>query len=264
MKRILMAGAVALLSLGATRVALANTALELVTGTGKTQDIIYYNGTSVTCSIGGVASAADCVAFGESNASSSTTNGVQKLSIQATKFGKWNVSESGDSISPSCNANGVCEDQNQVNAINSAGAAVLNAYFASSGFATAGPLLFSESATQLDGKATATAYAYKPNGALDLSGTASPTLPAAFSTLSVTGAGLVNKSAGPGSGAAPPSPYNLATGFSFAVGKTNAGYSVTETIATASVPESSSVAVFLMMLFGMVFVVRGRVKSAQA
>jgi hypothetical protein len=260
MKRILMVGAVVLLGLGATGVALANTAIELVTGTGANQDIVFYDGSSLTCSIGGVVHASDCTTLG----ASVLPAGSGSLSIEATKIGGWDVdTDTGDSKAPSCDANQVCEDQNEVNAVNKSGTAALNAYFASSGFTTAGPLSFAESATASDGTATARAYVYQPDAALGLSNTTAPSLTGLFSTLSLSNPGfkcsgqITGETCTPSVGqAAPPTAYNLASELSFTAGKAGAGYSVTETIYTTAVPESSSVGVFLAMLFGVAFVVR--------
>jgi len=264
MKRILIANAVVLLSLGATRPALATTAMELVSGT----DIIYYDGsaTGPVCSTdsGATSSAATCSTFGATGMSS---NGGKTLNVMTSlSFNGWTVSgDTGESLSPSCDSVQKCEDQNQVNVVNS-GTATLDAYFASSGFSTAGPLFFGESSTALDGTGTATAkaYAYQPTvlfPPLGLSASAVPSLPGLFSTLSLTGTpgpGGQNKNAfSPVGAPAPGSPYNLASQFDFTPGTTNAGYSVTETIYTStSVSESSSVGVFLVMLLGIAFVVR--------
>jgi len=265
MKRILMAGAVVLLSLGATRVALATTALELVTGTGANTDIIYYDGTTATCSNNDGVGTVACSTFGTFSATSTAT----KLVVSASNFGGWNVeSDSGDSKAPSCDTSQVCEDQNQLDVLNNKSTGALQAYFGSSGFTTAGPLYFGESSSALDGTGTATALAYAYKGGLGLAVTKPvPALPGLFSTLHLTGLNIPNggvQSTANGPFSAPTAPYNLASQFTFSPTKTGSGYQVTETISTASVPESSSLGVFLMMLFGIAFVAGGRAKSAQA
>jgi len=279
MKRILMAGAVVLLSLGTTRVALATTALELVTGTGAKTDIIYYNGTGpAVCSNNNGVSTVACSTFGTVlspfSATSTSSPGDVSLLISAANFGGWAVtSDSGDSKSPVCDTNQICEDQNQLDVLNSKATGALNAYFASDGFTTAGPLYFGESSSTLDktGTATALAYSYKPTAfapPLGLAVTkALPALPGLFSTLSLTGVNIPNggvKSTSSGPFSAPTAPYNLASQFTFSPTSTGAGYQVTETISTTSVPESSSVGVFLGMLLGIAFVVRGRISQGTA
>jgi len=261
MKRILMAGAVALLSLGATRSALASSAVQLVSGAGAGLNIVYYDGTTLSCSIGGVSTI--CATFG---ATASGSGG--SLNVAATTFNGWSLRGDTMSAPPSCDTALNCLGQNQINTFNS-GTAALAVYFASSGFTTRGPLYFGESSTALDGTGTATAkaYAYLPDGTLGLSPTAAPTLSGLFSTLSVTGTpgpGGQHKSADFLAGAAVPgASYNLASSFSFSPTLGGSGYNVTETIST-SVPESSAVGVLLAMLLGIAFVVRKDHKARTA
>jgi hypothetical protein len=258
MKRFMVACAAVLLSFAATRTALANPELELVTG----GDIIFYNGSTLTCFNGAIVS---CTGAGSFNATvtTSTVAGITTVTVSASAFNGWDVSsDTGTSASPPCSSTGVCLDQNQVNIQStSTGASPLQAYFADSGFTPAEGLTFTESATELNGTATASGYAYLPNGTLGLSGSAAPTLPApSFPTLALTGTGLVTKDAGPVTSASPTTqPYNLATEFNFTVGAVGGGYSVTETI--AAVPEPASVVLFGGALLVIATTVRRKVAN---
>ena len=249
MKSIVMAGAVVLLGLGATGAALADNAVELVSG----NDIIYFDGTTstLTCSISGVTAGA-CATLGVGTPTSTPAfGGGVTDAITASNFNGWNVTDSGTSYAPSCNVSGTCEDQNNLSG--QGGTAALQAYFATSGFTTNPALGFMASGTSPDtGTVTATAYAYQPSGTLGLSGTSAPVgLGTPFSTLLLPGGeGLLS-----GTGTAPGNPYNLATAFSVPAGTTGSEVNLTETI-TTSVPESSSVSVLLAMLLGIAFVVR--------
>src|ERR1035438_3162629 len=208
MKRILIAGAVVMLSLGAAGSALANSAVELITGSSpSTTDIVYYDGTTLACSIGGTV-LADCSAFGVT--ASKTAN---SLTVTATSLGGWNVSgDTGITKAPNCDATHVCEDQTDINAVNIGGTADLTAFFAASGFTTPGPLDFALSASSTDGTVLGKASAY--TGGLGLSDTAVPTgalITGLFSTLSLSNPGFVSSTGA----AAPGGTYNLATGFNF-------------------------------------------------
>jgi hypothetical protein len=250
MRRILIAAAVVLSSLGATRPALADPAIELVSG----NDIVYYDGTSLgaVCSTDGGATSTSCATdFGAVGVS----NFAGELTVQVLNFNGWtNISDSAEAYTPSCSSSGTCESQNQLNTTNTAAPDALLSYFGASGFTTQGAITLNESGTLLAGTASAMAYAY--TGDLGLSGAAVPNLSGQIgSTLSVAGSGNGTYSAGPTSGPAPATTYNLASEFSFTPGTVQGNYNMTETISTA-VPESSSVSVLLVMLLGIALVVR--------
>jgi len=251
MKPILMAGAVVLLSLGATRPALATSAMELVTGT----DVIYWDGSTLGCYSGG--SSVACSTFGASGGGSGNS-----LNVSASTFGGWDVTtNSANAYPPSCSSIGTCESQTELNAVDSSASGNLSAYFASAGFTDQGALTLNESGSQSDGTASAMEYAY--TGALGIPNTgAAPSLSGQIgSTISETNTGNGAFSAGPTSGLPPVStPYNITGEISFTPGTPGGGYTMTETISTA-VPETSSASVFLVMLLGMAFVVRKRIAS---
>jgi len=259
MKRILMAGAVVLLGLGATGAALADNAVELVSG----NDIIYWDGATLTltCSVIGGASttgigSAQCNAFGVNTPTAGPSDGGVTDAIVASSFNGWNVSDSGTSYSPDC-IGGTCEDQITLSATNSGGAGgPVAAYFAADGFNIDPTSLgFTAAGTEKNNLGTATANAYAYTGALGLSGTAAPVgLPTPFDTITLaTGEGF--QADGPLT--APGS--TLATEFYLTTGSTPGEYSVTETITgTQAVPESSTAGVLLAMLLGITFVARRR------
>lgn len=259
MKRILMAGAVILVSLGATRAALATTAVELVTVAGGNTDIIYYDGSSLACSVNGAANACSGAGFGTVSA---TNGGVWNVSASA--FGGWQVSDNASNSSPDCSPGGDCLDQQNIDVTSNGATNSLTAYYAVSGFTAGGPLDFMESGTAVPGTATANGYAYKPNGSIGLSSTVVPDtsivpFSSPFASLSLSSPGFLSS---PGH-AAPSSGYNLAGSMTLAPTSNSARYNVTETISSA-VPESSSVGVFLVAIIGIAFGFRRRTNQTAA
>lgn len=260
-KQILMAGAVVVLGLGATGAALADNAVELVSGS----DIIYWDGATLTltCTITGVGGSTStgigssvCNTFGVNTPTAGGTGGGITDAIVASAFNGWNVSDSGTTYAPDCTG-GTCEDQITLSATNSGGAGgPVAAYFASDGFNVDPTSLgFTAAGTEKNTAGTATADAYAYTGPLGLSGSAAPVgLPTPFDSITLAkGEGFDSDGpiTAPGS--------TLATSFFLTTGSTPGEYSVTETITgTQGVPESSSVGVFLAMLLGIAFVVRRR------
>lgn len=239
MRRMLMA-AVVLLSFAAGRTAFADPSLELVSGSGATEDIIYWDGTNpVTCSHGGVATS--CAAWGVGTLGSAA-GGSETLA--ATSFHGWNVSQtSGGSNSPNCS--GVhgpdCINEDNINAVTLGATDALEAFFGASGFNAVAALTVTESGSAAVGTATAQGFAYA--GGLGFGQLAAPTVSGQIgSTLSVTNCSPC--SAGPTGGVAPASPFNLAIEDTFA-GAAGDSYNVDTTI--AAVPEPAS-----MLLFGSV------------
>jgi hypothetical protein len=258
MKPILMAGAVVMLGLGATGAALADNAVELVSG----NDIIYWDGatSTLTCTITGVGGSTStgigstvCNTFGVNTPTATPAAGAVTDAIAASTFNGWNISDSGTSYAPDCTG-GTCEDQIALTAVNSGGAlGPVAAYFAASAFAVDPTSLgFTAAGTEKNTLGTATAMAYAYNGALGLSGTAAPVgLPGPFDTITLAkGEGF--QSDGPLTAAG----STLAAEFLLTTGSTPGEYSVTETITGTPVPESSAVSVFLVMLLGIAFVAR--------
>jgi hypothetical protein len=246
MKRLLLAAcAMGLLAFGTARTALADSEMELVSGS----DVMYWNGSALVCSPG------PCSDFG-ATASSLTVAGTTQVSIQATDFNGWILNTAtGDSYSPSCSATNVCISQNDINTIAS-GNASLQAYFGATGFTPSGALLLTESSTDLSGTATATGYAY--TGPLGLS-TSAPSLSGAFSggSLSLTGNGVVASGAGPSATATPSSPYDITAAFNLTPGQ--GSYNVTETI--SSVPEPTSAILFGGVLLFSATAIRKRLRK---